>query len=35
MHETQEQVFGLASIVDFGQSDTTTHANKQVSDQLA
>ena len=35
MHETHEQVFGLASIVDFGQSDTTTHANKQVSDQLA
>ena len=28
MHATHEQVFGLASMVDFGQSDTTTHANK-------
>jgi len=28
MHVTHEQVFGLASMVDFGQSDMTTHANK-------
>ena len=34
MHATHEQVFGLASMVDFGQSDTTRTLT-QVWDQLA